>query len=87
MEPIGFLQLGKQGLTENFIQSLKSRFDKHKTIKVSVLKNAGHEKQKIKEYSEKMLNELGDKFTSRILGFTIILKKWRKPKNKNNIFR
>ncbi len=78
MAPIGYLQLGKSGLTENFIQTLKTRFDKHRTIKVSVLKSAGREKKQVKEYSEKMLNELGDKFTSKIIGFTIILKKWRK---------
>jgi len=80
MAPVGFLQLGKAGLTENFMQTLKTRFDKHRTIKVSVLKSAGREKKQVKEYSEKMLNELGEKFTSKIIGFTIILKKWRKAK-------
>lgn len=79
MAPVGYLQLGKAGLTENFMQTLKTRFDKHRTIKVSVLKSAGREKKQVKEYSEKMLNELGEKFTSKIIGFTIILKKWRKP--------
>lgn len=80
MAPVGYLQLGKAGLTENFMQTLKTRFDKHRTIKVSVLKSAGREKKQVKEYSEKMLNELGEKFTSKIIGFTIILKKWRKAK-------
>ncbi|MBU1129055.1 MAG: YhbY family RNA-binding protein [Nanoarchaeota archaeon] len=79
MAPVGYLQLGKAGLTENFMQTLKTRFDKHRTIKVSVLKSAGREKKQVKEYSEKMLNELGEKFTSKIIGFTIILKRWRKP--------
>ncbi len=79
MAPVGYLQLGKAGLTENFLQTLKTRFDKHRTIKVSVLKSAGREKKQIKEYSEKILEELGEKFTSKVIGFTIILKKWRKP--------
>ena len=80
MAPVGYLQLGKSGLTANFIETLKTRFEKHRTIKVSVLKSAGREKKQVKEYSEKILKELGEKFTSRILGFTIILKKWRKAK-------
>ena len=80
MAPVGYLQLGKSGLTSNFIETLKTRFEKHRTIKVSVLKSAGREKKQVKEYSEKILKELGEKFTSRILGFTIILKKWRKAK-------
>ena len=36
------------------------------------------EKRKVKEYSEEILNKLGKKYTSRVIGFTIFLKKWRK---------
>ena len=73
------MQLGKNGLTENFIETLKNNFKNHNTIRISVLKSAGHEKSKIKEITEELLGELGLNYTTRIIGFTIVLKKWRKP--------
>ena len=78
MAKVSNVQLGKQGLTENFMATLKDHFNKSQTVKVSVLKSARHNKSSIKKYSEEILGNLGDKFNSRILGFTIIVKKWRK---------
>lgn len=78
MATIGQVQLGKQGITENFIFTLQNHFKKHNVIKVSVLKGAGHEKDKIKEYANELLEMLGKKYTAKVIGFTIILKKWRK---------
>ncbi len=77
--PISNLQLGKQGLTDNFIQTLKGHFQKHDNVKVRVLASAGHEKAKVKEYSEEILKKLGEHYTARVIGFTIFVKKWRKP--------
>lgn len=76
--PIGFVQLGKQGITKNFIESLKNIFKTHDIARISVLKGAGHEKEKIKEYAEELLEKLGKNYTSRVIGFTIVLKKWRR---------
>jgi len=76
----GNMQLGKQGVTDNFILTLKNHFKKHKDIRVKVLKNAGHEKQKIKQFSEEILNRLGKNYTSRVVGFSIFIKRWRKEK-------
>ncbi len=74
------MQLGKNGITENFIQTLKSNFDKHETVRIAVLKSAGHEKEKIKEFSEELLGKLGNNYTAKLIGFKIILKKWRKAR-------
>ena len=52
MARIGQMQLGKQGLTENFIGALKHHFDRNTNVRVSVLKSAGHDKAKVKEYSK-----------------------------------
>lgn len=78
MVTVGQIQLGKNGVTENFILTLGNHFKKHNIIKVSVLKGAGHERDKVKEYAEKILEGLGAKFTTKIIGFTIIVKKWRR---------
>ena len=74
------IQLGKQGLTENFIESLRNNFKKHENVKISVLKSAGHDKIKVKEYSEEILETLGKNYTAKIVGFTIAVKKWRKAR-------
>lgn len=78
MVSISRVQLGKQGITENFIKTLNHHFKNHEIVKISVLKNASHDRIKVKEYSEKILSHLGKKFTSRIIGFTIIVRKWKK---------
>ncbi len=95
MAKIGKIQLGKQGISENFISTLQDIFKHHENVRVSVLKSArdlaqikgdknsqnrsaGQEKEKVKEYSEKILEKLGKNYTSKIIGFTIVLKKWRK---------
>lgn len=77
------MQLGKNGLTANFIETLKSCFEKHDSVRISVLKSAGHEKTQINEYSQKLLEKLGDNYTTKMIGFKIIVKKWRKSKKKN----
>ena len=79
MPRFGQIQLGKQGLTDNFIETLKNNFKHHENVKISVLKSAGHDKNKIKEYSKEILEKLGNKYTGKVIGFTIVLKKWRKP--------
>lgn len=74
------LQLGKHGITDNFIETLKTHFKKHNDVKISVLKSAGHDKATVKKYSAEILEQLGTKYTARVIGFTIVLKKWRKAK-------
>jgi len=74
------MQLGKNGITENFVETLNSHFQKHGNVRVSVLKSAGHEKEKVKKYSEELLDKLGKNYTVKIIGFTIVLKKWRREK-------
>lgn len=78
MPKIGQVQLGKQGISDNFIESLKNHFKNYQNVKVSVLKSAGHDKSKVKEYSKQILEKLDKNYTARIVGFTIVLKKWRK---------
>ncbi len=80
MRKIGFVQLGKNGITENFIESLRAQFNNLSTVKVNVLKNAGHDKKNVKEVAEKLVDALGKNYTFRVIGFTISIKKWKKEK-------
>lgn len=77
------LQIGKKGLTEEFLEDIKKRFEnkRNSNIKVSVLKSARESKEDVKKYAKEIKDYLGDKFTFRILGFSIFIKKWRKPRS------
>jgi RNA-binding protein YhbY len=72
------VQLGKQGVTENFIESLKNHFKKTKIVRISVLKGAGRDKNKVKEDAEKIIDSLGKNYVAKIIGFTIVVMKFRK---------
>lgn len=78
--------LGKGGLTTGFIELLEKTFKKNDLVKISVLKTATRDKEEIKNIAEKICTELEKrlqkKFTAKIVGFTIIIKKWRKLKER-----
>jgi len=74
----GQVQLGKNGISKNFIETLIGHFKKHENVKVSILKSAGRSKKQVKEYTEEILHVLGNTYTARTVGFTIFLKRWRR---------
>jgi RNA-binding protein YhbY len=81
--PLIKFQIGKQGLTENFLKNLENSFKTNKNIKIYVLKSArpsGKDgKAYVENYSKEILKKLGDIYTANTIGFTINLKKWRNP--------
>ncbi|MEM3074626.1 MAG: hypothetical protein QW727_01645 [Candidatus Pacearchaeota archaeon] len=78
------IQVGKNGISENFFQTLKSYFNNHENVKIVFLKNFTRDREIIRKYAEEITNELGKNYTYRVLGFTIFIKKWRKNFNKYN---
>jgi len=74
------VQLGKQGVTPGYIELLKNMFSKRENVKIQVLKSAGHEKEKMTEIAEEIVDKLGKNYTYKILGFAIFVKKWKKDK-------
>ena len=72
------MQIGKNGVSENFLSNLKSAFKTHELVKIHILKNAGRDREKAREMASKLLVELGNKYTCRIVGFTLVIRKWRK---------
>ena len=78
MENIGNMHLGKNRVTANFIVTLKSHFKNHKNIKISVLKSATRNREELGKMTEEILDKLGKNYTARIIGFTIVVKKWRR---------
>jgi RNA-binding protein YhbY len=74
------IQLGKNGVSDNFIGTLKNHFTKANQVRIAVLKNAGHDKESVEKYSEEILTYFDKKYTAKRIGFKIIIKKWRKDK-------
>jgi len=74
------IQLGKRGITPDFLDGLKKRFGKSeiKNIKIKVLSSARESKEDVKKYAEEIINYLGKKFDYRVIGFSIFVKKLRK---------
>ncbi len=73
--PQGKIQIGKSGVTENFMKTLKTYFKKYKTVRIRVLKNAGHNKASVKKMTEDILKFLGERFRARIIGFVIVVQR------------
>lgn len=74
--------LGKSGLTAEFIENLEKTFKKSDLVKISVLRAATRDRDELKKIAETICSELGKKFkkrfTAKIVGFTIFIQKWRK---------
>jgi RNA-binding protein YhbY len=79
MELISSVHVGKNGVSETLVETIKAHFKKHRNVKVVFLKNFSRDRKVIKRESEKLLDALGKNYTYRILGFTLFIKKWRKP--------
>ena len=76
------IQLGKKGLTSEFIKDIEKRLEKYRnaSIKVHVLKSARESKAEVKKYAEEIIKKLGSKYTYKTIGFAIFLRKWRKAR-------
>jgi len=77
MKTYSQINLGKNGISSDFISTLKDHFKNHKNVKVVVLKSARENKDAVKKYSEEILGKLGPFYTAKIIGFTIFVKRWR----------
>ena len=68
-------QIGKAGITPGVLQSLKTYFKNNKVVRISVLKNAVRDKDKVREMAEEIKTKMEGNFDYRIIGFKIILKR------------
>lgn len=76
------IQIGKKGLTKEFLDELKKRFEKSsvRNIKIHVLPSARETRDDVKKYAEEILDFLGKKFDYKIIGFSIFVLKLRKDR-------
>jgi RNA-binding protein YhbY len=68
-------QIGKAGLTEGVVESLKLYFKNVKVVRVSVLRNCAPTKDKVKQIADELVQRLGEGYRYATVGFTIILRR------------
>ncbi len=72
------LQIGKNGLTQNFIDQVKRLFEKEERLKVSILKSACRDKKEAAEIAEKLADALGNNYAYRLIGYVITINRFRR---------
>jgi RNA-binding protein YhbY len=82
VKPIRKLQIGKNGISEAFIEQLKKTFEDARVVKVVILKSACRDKEEAKKMSEKLVSVLGDKYGYKLVGYVLTLMKFRKVQEK-----
>ncbi len=71
-------QLGKAGLTEGFIESLRLAFTKNKVAKISFLPSSTRDKEEMKKIAEEICAKLDDekhKYIFKLIGFTLTVRR------------
>ena len=74
------LQIGKNGLTDEFLECLKTSFVKNDAVRISILPSGTRDRKELKIMNDKILAFLGPAYTSKVIGYTIALRKWRKAR-------
>jgi RNA-binding protein YhbY len=74
------LQIGKKGLTEEFLTTLKTAFVKTESIRIGLLPSSTRDRAEVKTWADKISQFLGKNFTIKIIGYTIVVRKWRKAR-------
>ena len=78
MRPIKRLQMGKNGLTEEFVNQVRSVFKHEKIVKISVLRSASRNKEETKKMADDLVAQLGETYKYKIIGYVMTVMKFRK---------
>ena len=78
MKQIKRLQLGKNGLTDAFIDQVKSIFESETLIKISILKAACRDKKDADKIGRDLVDALGVKYDYKLVGYVLTVVKYRK---------
>jgi len=78
MKPIPTLQMGKNGLSEAFIEQVRTIFKKEQFMKISILKSACRNKTEAKLIAERLMESLGSNYDYKLIGYVLAVRKFRK---------
>lgn len=88
MKPSVQFQIGKNGITNEAIASLRELFQRYKQVRISMLPSSGRSSTNIKQMAEQISSGIGIPCYIKIIGFKIILLRKglghdRKPKKQD----
>jgi RNA-binding protein YhbY len=72
------LQMGKNGLSPEFLEQVRKMFESTKTIRVSLLKTATRDRAHAKEIADNLISSLGTNFRYTMVGYTLIVRRSKK---------
>ena len=78
MKGIKKLQLGKNGLSDAFVEQVKNIFEDARVLKISILKSCCRNKEEAREIGEELVSRLGSKFGFKLVGYVLTVVKYRK---------
>ena len=81
MASFASVQIGKSGLTDQFIESLRAPFKTHRVVKISFLQSSTRDKKEIKKMAAEICQKLEDKesrYDFTTIGFKATIRKFRK---------
>jgi len=78
MKPIKRLQIGKNGLSEAFIEQVRGIFENEDVVKISILKSACRDKKDAEKMADELMDALGKNFSYRLVGYVMAVRKFRK---------
>jgi len=78
MKQIKKLQIGKNGLTEAFVEQVRSIFEGETLVKISILKSACRDKKDAEKMGNDLIEALGKKYDYKLVGYVLTVIKYRK---------
>ena len=78
MRYIKRLQIGKKGLTSEFIEQLKKLFVGENVVKISILKSACRNKKGAEKMADELVDALGKNYQYRLVGYVLTINKFRR---------
>ena len=78
MKLIKRLQIGKNGLSQEFVQQVKKIFENEQILKISILKSARKNKQDAEKIGQKLVDALGKNYIFRLVGYVLTINKFRR---------
>ena len=78
MKQIKKLQIGKNKLSDTFIEQVKSIFKNEKLVKISILKSACRNKTEAEKIAKNLVEALGQKYNYKLVGYVLTIIKYRK---------
>lgn len=72
------LQIGKNGLTDAFVEQVRTFFKNETLLKISILKSACRDKDEARKIGDELVGKLGKNFNYRLIGYVLTIKKFRR---------